>query len=141
LFPGIQAEMNTEFNYNLEAVRKAIPAISEEARAKSEAHWDAIAKPLKGLGELENLVTRIAALTGEEQVRLDKRAVIVMCADNGVVAEGVTQSDSSITAIMAGKISAHVLYVEKLENIVLILLVDELSAVPICMNTSIISAF
>ena len=92
---------------DLEAVRRAIPRVSEKARAASKAHWDSIAKPLNGLGELETLVTRIAALTGDEKVNIDSRAVLVMCADNGVVAEGVTQSDSSVTAVMAGKIAAH----------------------------------
>ena len=31
--------------------------------------------------------------------------VLVFCADNGVVCEGVTQTDASVTAVMAGEIS------------------------------------
>ncbi|MCF0121223.1 MAG: nicotinate-nucleotide--dimethylbenzimidazole phosphoribosyltransferase [Oscillospiraceae bacterium] len=79
---------------------------AESARKTSE-HWDAIAKPLHGLGEFEEIVIRIAALTGNPEVHLDKRAVVVFCADNGVVAEGVTQSDSSVTATMAKAITEH----------------------------------
>ena len=75
------------------------------AEAAARAHWDGIAKPLRGLGALEDAVTRIAALTGNTSVEIQKRAVLVLCADNGVVCEGVTQTDASVTAIMAGEIA------------------------------------
>ncbi len=76
-----------------------------EAAARSKQRWDAIAKPLGSLGRLEDAIIKIAALTGNEDVRLDKRAVLVFCADNGVVAEGVTQTSSDITALVAGNIA------------------------------------
>ena len=69
------------------------------------AHWDGIAKPLRALGRLEEDVVRIAALTGSTDVDIARRAVLVLCADNGVVCEGVTQTDASVTAVMAGEIS------------------------------------
>lgn len=63
-------------------------------------HWDAVAKPLHGLGLLEGVVARMA---GVAPLRRDNRkCVAAFCADNGVVAEGVTQTDSSVTAIVAG---------------------------------------
>ena len=74
------------------------------AAARAKAHWDGIAKPLAGLGALEDMIVKIAALTGDENVRLAPRAVLVLCADNGVVCEGVTQTDASVTAVMAGQI-------------------------------------
>ena len=40
-------------------------------------------------------------MTGNADVRLDKKALIVMCADNGVVEEGVTQTGQEVTAIVA----------------------------------------
>ena len=42
-------------------------------------------------------ITKIAALTGDPDVRLDKRMLFVACADNGVVCQGVSQSDESVT--------------------------------------------
>ncbi len=90
-----------------EDLNKQIPAPNEAAAAAAKTHWDSIAKPLNGLGELEETITRIAALTGSEDVRIDKRIVLVLCADNGVVAEGVTQTDASVTATMAGEIAKH----------------------------------
>ncbi|MBQ6545897.1 MAG: nicotinate-nucleotide--dimethylbenzimidazole phosphoribosyltransferase [Lachnospiraceae bacterium] len=79
----------------------------EEAMERARARWDGIAKPLHGLGKLEDLIVRIAGVTGDERVSLKKRAAAVFCADNGVVAEGVTQTDSSVTQIMAGRIAAR----------------------------------
>ena len=92
---------------DLKELNAQIGPADEAARSASQAHWDGIAKPLRGLGDLEAAVSRIAALTGSEDVRIDRRAVLVMCADNGVVAEGVTQSDPSVTATMAGNIRDH----------------------------------
>ena len=89
------------------ALKEQIPPVSEEARNRSQSHWDGIAKPLHGLGQLEVQVSRIAALTGNAHVDIDKRLVVVFCADNGVVAEGVTQTDASVTATMAGTIRNH----------------------------------
>ncbi len=91
----------------LAAWNAAIALPDAEAARRAKAHWDGIAKPLDGLGKLETAVTRIAALTGTEDVSIEKRAVAVLCADNGIVAEGVTQTDASVTATMAGKISEH----------------------------------
>lgn len=77
------------------------------AAARAKAHWDGVAKPLNGLGKLETAVVRIAGLTGDEHVSLDRRTVLVLCADNGIVKEGVTQTDASVTATMARRISEH----------------------------------
>ena len=83
--------------------RIAPPDAAAAARAK--ARWDGIAKPLNGLGKLETAIERIAGLTGDARVSIDRRAVAVLCADNGIVAEGVTQTDASVTAVMAERIA------------------------------------
>ena len=77
-----------------------IPA-DAAAAARARARWNAIAKPVGSLGLLEDMVVKIAALTGSENVSIKNRTVVVMCADNGVVKEGVTQSPSSVTALVA----------------------------------------
>ena len=78
-----------------------IKPVDEGAREAAWKHWDAVAKPLRSLGLLEEAVVRMAAIERTEMVRLGKRAVVVMCADNGVVAEGVTQTGQEVTAIVA----------------------------------------
>ena len=77
------------------------------AMARAKAHWDGVAKPLNGLGKLETAVVRVAGVTGDENVSIDRRTVLVLCADNGIVREGVTQTDASVTATMARRIFEH----------------------------------
>ena len=81
--------------------------ISTDSNAYSEAkkHWDNIAKPIGGLGLLEASIQKIAAVQGTPDVNISSRKVIVMCADNGVTEERVTQSDSFVTAICANAIA------------------------------------
>lgn len=82
------------------------PRIPDEAAmARCRARWDGVAKPLNGLGQLEDIICRMAGLTGTDEVCLDTKSVLVLCADNGVVARGVTQSDASVTAAVARSIA------------------------------------
>lgn len=73
---------------------------------QAKKHWDSIAKPLGSLGQLEELVIQLAGIFGTEDVHIDRRCALIACADNGVVAEGVTQSDSAVTASVAREIAA-----------------------------------
>lgn len=66
-----------------------------------QKHWDAVAKPLGGLGRLETLLCQIGAIQRTEQIRLDRKAVVVLCADNGVVAQGISQCGQEVTATIA----------------------------------------
>ena len=75
----------------------------QAAREAAQRQWDSIAKPLGSLGALEKLVMDIAALTGDPAVDISQRAVVVCCADNGVVREGVTQTGQEVTARMAAE--------------------------------------
>ena len=78
----------------------AIRPMNQEGPAAARRHWDAVAKPLNGLGKLEEVIARMAGTAPlKREVR---KCVVPFCADNGVVAEGVTQTDSSVTAVVAG---------------------------------------
>ena len=66
------------------------------------SHWDRVAKPLNSLGVLEEDIVRIAGASGSHHISIDKKAIVVMCADNGIVEEGVTQTGQEVTAIVAG---------------------------------------
>ena len=77
----------------------------EAARNAARAKWNAVAKPIASLGALETMVEQIAALVGTPDVHIDKRAVVVLCADNGVVAQGVSQSGPEITTLIAGSVA------------------------------------
>ena len=83
-----------------EVIRKILPP-DEKARNQAAARWDTVAKPLGSLGLFENMITRIAALKGQTDFRLDQKALIVFCADNGVVAQGISQCGSEVTGKVA----------------------------------------
>lgn len=87
-----------------EAIKNIGPA-SREAYEEAQRRWDSIAKPLGSLGQLEAVVCRLAAINGASVLELPKKAVIVMCADNGVVEEGVTQTGQEVTAIVTENMS------------------------------------
>ena len=72
----------------------------ESARAAAHARWAACAHPLGSLGVLEAILEDIAALTGSAEISLTPRALLVLCADNGVVAQSVTQTGSEVTAVI-----------------------------------------
>ena len=85
----------------LQEVVSQIKPADQGVMAAARAHWDPVAHPLNSLGLLEDAVVRIAGASGTAAVDITKRAVVAMCADNGVVAEGVTQSGQDVTAIIA----------------------------------------
>jgi nicotinate-nucleotide--dimethylbenzimidazole phosphoribosyltransferase len=72
----------------------------------SRQKWDSVAKPIDGLGKLESLINKIAGVKGRVDFRLNRRAMLIFCADNGVVCEGVTQTDNSVTRLVAQNIVA-----------------------------------
>ena len=82
-----------------------IPAPDEAAAAAARARWDSLAKPLGSLGLLEDAIAQIAALTGSASVSLKPRTLLVFCADNGVVAQGVSQCGSEVTGAVAAALS------------------------------------
>ena len=83
-----------------EVIREICPP-DERARMQAAARWNTVAKPLRGLGAFEDMIMRIAALKGQTDFCLDQKALIVFCADNGVVAQGVSQCGSEVTGKVA----------------------------------------
>ena len=73
---------------------------------EARERWNSLAKPLGSLGRLEDAVVQIAALTGCADISLSRRTLLVLCADNGVVVQGVAQSDHTVTAAVARSLAA-----------------------------------
>lgn len=86
---------------NLEETITSIRQPDREAMRRCQARWDTVAKPLHSLGKLEDLLVQIAGVQRSEKIEIDRRALVIMCADNGVVEEGVTQTGQEVTAIVA----------------------------------------
>ena len=91
--------------HTLLATLTTIASPDEAALAAARDKWNAVAKPIGSLGELELMVEKIAGLTGDTDVDIGRRAVVVLCSDNGVVAQGVSQSGPGITTVIAGSIA------------------------------------
>ncbi|HIZ22340.1 MAG TPA: nicotinate-nucleotide--dimethylbenzimidazole phosphoribosyltransferase [Candidatus Blautia faecigallinarum] len=85
----------------LEETIQGIKPLNEKMMETARIRWNTIAHPLHSLGKLEDLVTQIVGITGNPTVDISKKALVAMCADNGVVEEGVTQTGQEITALVA----------------------------------------
>ena len=88
-----------------EALTIKIDPLDQAAMDRSRAVWTSVCKPLGSLGLLEDLVVRLAGIFGTEDVRITKRCAVIVCADNGVIEEGVTQADAGVTAAVAAEIA------------------------------------
>ncbi len=77
----------------------SIEKIDENKIAQCKSRWNSLCKPLNSLGELESIICKIYAINGS--VDIDKKCVAVMCADNGIVEENISQSKSDVTATVA----------------------------------------
>lgn len=91
-----------------------IPVADEVAARCARNRWNSIAKPVGSLGALEDAIVRIAALTGDEHVDISRRCVAVLCADNGVVAQGVSSSGADVTLLIARNAAQGISSINKL---------------------------
>lgn len=90
-----------KMDMNLEKILTEIEPIKESIYQACEKRFDSIAKPVGSLGKLENLVCSIGAASHSTQVDIGKKCVLVFCADNGVLAQGVAQSTHQVTTAIA----------------------------------------
>jgi nicotinate-nucleotide--dimethylbenzimidazole phosphoribosyltransferase len=84
------------------------------AKELAKKQWDSVAKPIDSLGKFEKTVIQLAGIYGRPDFKINKKAVLIYCSDNGVVEEGISRMDSSVTAKMAlsmadGKASINVM--------------------------------
>ena len=82
-------------------LQQAIAAVQppcEDSREAARRRFSDIAIPLGSLGLLQDAVAQLAAIQRTVRPSIGKRAVVMFCADNGVVAQGVTQCGQEVTA-------------------------------------------
>jgi nicotinate-nucleotide--dimethylbenzimidazole phosphoribosyltransferase len=91
---------------NLNEINNQIPDLNKIFMNQAKSRWDSIAKPLGSLGVFEEIITQISGIT--EDVDISKRAVIILAADNGVTAHGVSSASSDVTAILAELMSKEI---------------------------------
>lgn len=81
-------------------------------------NWDGIAKPLDGMGKFEEITAQIGAILGTDEIDISKKAIIIMCADNGIVEEGISQSGQEVTLAVAKEMSRGISSVGKMASFV-----------------------
>ena len=82
----------------LKDIIERIKGLKEDAVSEAKKRQDYLAKVPGSLGKLEEISIRLAGITGKpfgNDVR--DQAIILMCADNGVVEEGVASAPQSVT--------------------------------------------
>jgi nicotinate-nucleotide--dimethylbenzimidazole phosphoribosyltransferase len=77
-------------------VRAVDPAVA----ARTQALLDRKTKPRGSLGRLEDLACRVASARGEPAPPLPRKAIVIMAADHGVAAEGVSAYPQEVTRQM-----------------------------------------
>lgn len=82
-------------------VCEAILPADKHAMNGARKRLNSLAKPLGSLGKLENIMVQLAGAQGTTDIQIGKRGVIIFCADNGVVDQGVTQCGQEVTATVA----------------------------------------
>ncbi len=84
----------------LNSTLKEIKALDVDAKEKVKVKWDGLVKPLGSLGTLEELTIKLAGITGRLVNTLNKKAIVVMSADNGIIEEGVSASPQVFTSLL-----------------------------------------
>lgn len=85
---------------NLKELNKIINGIKDVDREiikAADRRVTSLAKPLKSLGKLEEISIKLSGITGKVKNDINKKMVIIMCSDNGVVEEGVASAPQSVT--------------------------------------------
>ena len=98
----------------LNTLIQSIGELDQTAMQKAQQRQDELAKPPRSLGRLEALSVQLAGITGKLHNCVDKRELLVFCADNGVVEEDVSSAPQSVTLaqtinLVRGKTGAAVL--------------------------------
>jgi len=91
--------MNAEAK--LENLIKRVKPPDNASREAARRRLDSLTKPRGSLGALEDLAAQIAGIRGEAIPRIKDKAIIIMAADHGVTARGVSLYPQEVTRQMA----------------------------------------
>jgi len=83
----------------LEQALREIVSPSDDYFKAANLRLDSLVKPPQSLGHLEAMAARLMAIQQQPVISVEKRCVIVLAADNGVVAEGVSSAPQAVTAL------------------------------------------
>ncbi len=84
----------------METLDKIEPA-DKNTMEKTREKWDGLVKPIGSLGLMEEMTIKISGMTGNTTNKIDRKAIVVMCSDNGVMEEGVSSAPQAFTRLLA----------------------------------------
>ena len=80
---------------------KTIRPLDEAAMTRARAYQDSLAKPPGSLGKLEDISVRLAGIRSELAPAVDKRRIVALCSDNGLIEEGIGSAPVTVTMAQA----------------------------------------
>jgi nicotinate-nucleotide--dimethylbenzimidazole phosphoribosyltransferase len=88
---------------NFDSIR---PIADVELETRIRARLDSLTKPPGSLGRLEELAVQLGLIQSTDMPRIASKAMIIFCADHGVVEEGVSPYPSEVTRQMVANFRA-----------------------------------
>ncbi len=82
------------------------PIANPELESRIRRRLDSLTKPPGSLGRLESLALRIGLIQRTEMPVIDRKAMLIFCADHGVVEEGVSPYPAEVTRQMVANFHA-----------------------------------
>lgn len=87
-------------NMSLETIVTGINAVDDQWLTKARQRTAQLVMPTRALGRLHDVSEQLCAIRSSLQPPLSRKAVLVMAADHGVVAEGVSAYPQEVTGAM-----------------------------------------
>ncbi len=84
----------------IDALIGLVAPLDKAAMREAQQRLDQLTKPRASLGRLEELVLRLAGITGRTRQRLPNKTIVLVAADHGVAEEGVSAYPQPVTAQM-----------------------------------------
>jgi nicotinate-nucleotide--dimethylbenzimidazole phosphoribosyltransferase len=94
------------FEEQLQAVVASVGRTDPAAEEAAWARLDSLTKPPRSLGRLEALAARVARVQKTDHPDVERKVVLLMAGDHGVVAEGVSAFPQDVTWQMVANFSA-----------------------------------
>ena len=78
-----------------------VGSADNKAKSRAKEYDDALIKPPRSMGKLEDIAVKLAGITGNVKNRIGTKKILVFCADNGVTDEGVASAPITVTSSQA----------------------------------------
>lgn len=85
----------------LQQTINAIQPLDQKAMDEAQKRLDFLLKPQGSLGRLETIARQMAGITGKVQSSPDRKAIMVMCNDNGITEESIASFPRNLSMLVA----------------------------------------